>query len=169
MYPRLQPALCPHVAAITTRGATHPMPERCAWAEGSPLSLDYHDREWGVPQRDDRHLFELLILQGAQAGLSWETSCASAPPTAPPSTPSTRRPSPLRHAEDHGADGRRGHRPQPAQDRGGHPERVRLPRRARRARHFLHLYLELRRWRPPPAYLAHPPPKCPPPARHPTP
>ncbi|HEX6121743.1 MAG TPA: DNA-3-methyladenine glycosylase I [Ktedonobacterales bacterium] len=49
------------------------MPERCAWAAGSPLALDYHDREWGVPLRDDRRLFELIVLEGAQAGLSWET------------------------------------------------------------------------------------------------
>ena len=46
---------------------------RCAWAESDPLLLDYHDREWGVPVRDDRRLFEFLILEGAQAGLSWLT------------------------------------------------------------------------------------------------
>ena len=45
---------------------------RCAWAAG-PLNVDYHDREWGVPQHDDRVLFEFLILEGAQAGVSWET------------------------------------------------------------------------------------------------
>ncbi len=46
---------------------------RCAWANGSPLYLDYHDKEWGAPVHDDRTLFEFLILEGAQAGLSWET------------------------------------------------------------------------------------------------
>jgi DNA-3-methyladenine glycosylase I len=47
---------------------------RCGWAIGSdPLYLAYHDEEWGVPSRDDRHLFELLVLEGAQAGLSWST------------------------------------------------------------------------------------------------
>jgi DNA-3-methyladenine glycosylase I len=47
---------------------------RCAWAaRAGPLDRAYHDREWGVPSRDDRHLFELLILEGAQAGLSWST------------------------------------------------------------------------------------------------
>jgi DNA-3-methyladenine glycosylase I len=47
---------------------------RCAWAAGAdPLSRAYHDREWGVPVRDDRRLFELLVLEGAQAGLSWAT------------------------------------------------------------------------------------------------
>ncbi|MBP7227506.1 MAG: DNA-3-methyladenine glycosylase I [Longilinea sp.] len=45
---------------------------RCTWAL-SPLSIAYHDQEWGVPQHDDRILFEFLILEGAQAGLSWET------------------------------------------------------------------------------------------------
>lgn len=45
---------------------------RCSWAKTS-LSIAYHDREWGVPVHDDRTLFEFLILEGAQAGLSWET------------------------------------------------------------------------------------------------
>ena len=45
---------------------------RCAWAR-TPLSVEYHDREWGVPVHDDRTLFEFLTLEGAQAGLSWET------------------------------------------------------------------------------------------------
>jgi DNA-3-methyladenine glycosylase I len=50
-----------------------PIP-RCAWAGGpDPLYLAYHDTEWGVPVRDERHLFELLVLEGAQAGLSWST------------------------------------------------------------------------------------------------
>jgi DNA-3-methyladenine glycosylase I len=47
--------------------------ERCPWCEGFDLYREYHDREWGVPLRDDRALFELLILEGAQAGLSWAT------------------------------------------------------------------------------------------------
>jgi len=47
---------------------------RCAWVpEGEPLYDAYHDEEWGVPSRDPRHLFELLVLEGAQAGLSWST------------------------------------------------------------------------------------------------
>jgi DNA-3-methyladenine glycosylase I len=47
---------------------------RCAWADGpDPEYRAYHDTEWGVPVRDERHLFELLILEGAQAGLSWST------------------------------------------------------------------------------------------------
>lgn len=47
--------------------------ERCPWAESSQAMRDYHDREWGVPSHDDRHLFEMLTLEGAQAGLSWAT------------------------------------------------------------------------------------------------
>ncbi len=46
---------------------------RCGWATGDPLYLAYHDEEWGVPVHDDRRLFEMLILEGAQAGLSWLT------------------------------------------------------------------------------------------------
>jgi len=46
---------------------------RCSWANHSPLYQQYHDDEWGVPLHDDNVLFEFLILEGAQAGLSWET------------------------------------------------------------------------------------------------
>ena len=48
------------------------MTNRCFWAK-TPLSIEYHDEEWGVPLHDDNRLFEFLILEGAQAGLSWET------------------------------------------------------------------------------------------------
>jgi DNA-3-methyladenine glycosylase I len=47
--------------------------KRCSWAGEDPLMVAYHDCEWGVPLHDDRALFELLILEGAQAGLSWST------------------------------------------------------------------------------------------------
>jgi DNA-3-methyladenine glycosylase I len=46
---------------------------RCPWAGDDPLYRRYHDEEWGVPSHDDQHLFEMLILEGAQAGLSWIT------------------------------------------------------------------------------------------------
>jgi len=46
---------------------------RCAWAGSDPLYIAYHDEEWGVPLHDDQRLFEMLILEGAQAGLSWIT------------------------------------------------------------------------------------------------
>ncbi|KKJ76048.1 DNA-3-methyladenine glycosylase [Kiloniella litopenaei] len=46
---------------------------RCGWVSDEPLYLDYHDEEWGVPVTDDKELFEMLILEGAQAGLSWIT------------------------------------------------------------------------------------------------
>ncbi len=51
---------------------------RCAWARDA-LSIQYHDREWGVPLHDDRALFEFLILEGAQAGLSWSTILSKRP------------------------------------------------------------------------------------------
>jgi DNA-3-methyladenine glycosylase I len=47
--------------------------ERCSWCLGSELEIDYHDKEWGQPLHDDQQLFEFLILEGAQAGLSWVT------------------------------------------------------------------------------------------------
>lgn len=47
------------------------LPRRCHWAQTEPM-IAYHDREWGVPVHDDRTLFEMLCLEGAQAGLSWE-------------------------------------------------------------------------------------------------
>ncbi|HEX4871406.1 MAG TPA: DNA-3-methyladenine glycosylase I [Nevskiaceae bacterium] len=46
---------------------------RCPWCESSDLYRRYHDEEWGRPSRDERHLFEMLLLEGAQAGLSWST------------------------------------------------------------------------------------------------
>jgi DNA-3-methyladenine glycosylase I len=50
------------------------MPTRCTWVPaGDALYAAYHDEEWGMPSRDDRHLYEMLVLEGAQAGLSWST------------------------------------------------------------------------------------------------
>src|SRR5438128_173483 len=54
------------VPPCTTAG-----PTRCTWEPWRELMLRYHDTEWGVPSHDDRHLFEMLLLEGAQAGLSW--------------------------------------------------------------------------------------------------
>ena len=48
-------------------------PHRCPWAGSDPLYQRYHDTEWGIPAHDDRHLFEMLVLEGAQAGLAWIT------------------------------------------------------------------------------------------------
>src|SRR5579863_9408474 len=56
----------------TPKPTDPPSPVRCAWAR-TPLGVRYHDEEWGVPAHDDRTLFEFLVLEGAQAGLSWET------------------------------------------------------------------------------------------------
>src|SRR5574342_1365765 len=47
--------------------------KRCEWCGTEPLYVSYHDKEWGIPVRDDRRLFEMLCLEGAQAGLSWST------------------------------------------------------------------------------------------------
>jgi DNA-3-methyladenine glycosylase I len=58
------------IRAGTTTG------DRCPWARTPGPEQDYHDAEWGVPSRDDRYLFELLVLEGAQAGLSWSTVLA---------------------------------------------------------------------------------------------
>jgi DNA-3-methyladenine glycosylase I len=49
------------------------MTKRCGWCGEDPLYIHYHDTEWGVPSRDDAHLFEMLVLEGAQAGLAWIT------------------------------------------------------------------------------------------------
>lgn len=51
----------------------HMEKKRCPWSEKDQLYMDYHDKEWGTPSHDDRHLFEMLNLEGAQAGLSWYT------------------------------------------------------------------------------------------------
>jgi DNA-3-methyladenine glycosylase I len=59
-------------AALITPATRYSVPKRCAWARDE-LSIVYHDTEWGVPLHDDRGIFELLILEGAQAGLSWIT------------------------------------------------------------------------------------------------
>ncbi len=49
------------------------VPKRCGWARNDPMLTEYHDKEWGVPMHNDRKLFEFLVLEGAQAGLSWLT------------------------------------------------------------------------------------------------
>jgi DNA-3-methyladenine glycosylase I len=62
------------VGKLVARPPGAPIRRRCGWAEGGDaLYAQYHDEEWGRPSRDDRHLFEMLVLEGAQAGLSWIT------------------------------------------------------------------------------------------------
>jgi len=58
---------------VTRRVAAPAPPVRCPWCGEDPLYVAYHDSEWGVPSHDERHLFEMLLLEGAQAGLSWST------------------------------------------------------------------------------------------------
>jgi DNA-3-methyladenine glycosylase I len=64
------------IKPISNKSPIH-LPEsqknRCSWSKGNELMMKYHDQEWGVAIHDDHLLFELLILEGAQAGLSWQT------------------------------------------------------------------------------------------------
>jgi DNA-3-methyladenine glycosylase I len=62
----------PLILPVATMSKQSPALVRCSWARNE-LSIHYHDEEWGVPVHDDRKLFEFLILEGAQAGLSWDT------------------------------------------------------------------------------------------------
>jgi DNA-3-methyladenine glycosylase I len=64
---------CRPIPASLRALATPEQKPRCAWAGTDPLMIRYHDEEWGVPAHDDRRLFEMLVLEGAQAGLSWST------------------------------------------------------------------------------------------------
>lgn len=64
---------------------------RCRWAEGNALMRAYHDEEWGVPHHDPRMLWEMLMLEGFQAGLSWQTILNKREGSAPPSPGSIRR------------------------------------------------------------------------------
>jgi DNA-3-methyladenine glycosylase I len=59
--------------ALFSIGLENDMKRRCEWSGSDSLYIAYHDKEWGVPVHDDRHLFEMLLLEGAQAGLSWLT------------------------------------------------------------------------------------------------
>ena len=67
------PRPTPRARAVPARPAAVRTKRRCQWATQNPLQARYHDTEWGVPSRDDRHLFEMLVLEGTQAGLSWDT------------------------------------------------------------------------------------------------
>jgi len=58
---------------MNTGTQPQPQPTRCGWCLGSDLYMNYHDKEWGVPCRDDAKLFEFIVLESAQAGLSWIT------------------------------------------------------------------------------------------------
>jgi DNA-3-methyladenine glycosylase I len=58
---------------MKSRDAANTEPARCGWCGSDPLYIAYHDNEWGVPSHDEAHLFEMLILEGLQAGLSWLT------------------------------------------------------------------------------------------------
>ena len=120
---------------------------RCPWPKEDPLYVAYHDEEWGVPERDDRALFEKLLLDGFQAGLSWITILRK--------RDNFRRAfdgfepakiAALRQAQDQCADGRRRHRAQPRQDR-RRQSRRRAPistswKRARASRRLLWQFVD---------------------------
>jgi DNA-3-methyladenine glycosylase I len=74
---RLPPGVseCSTYSMASRATSRSPEPKRCAWARNA-LAIAYHDKEWGVPVKNDRKLFEFLILEGAQAGLSWDTILA---------------------------------------------------------------------------------------------
>ncbi len=92
-----RPAICNHPSRAPKILATMSEPDatfrRCRWATREP-SLSYHDIEWGVPVHDDRTWFEFITLEGAQAGLSWETVLKSATATAKSSPILIRKKSP---------------------------------------------------------------------------
>ena len=71
-----RPILVYHFPTFAMEYAVSKTLQRCTWASRTPLETLYHDHEWGVPQHDDRVLFEFLVLEGAQAGLSWSTILA---------------------------------------------------------------------------------------------
>jgi DNA-3-methyladenine glycosylase I len=68
--PRRRDEVWGRVGGMPVDASTLP---RCQWATSDPLYIRYHDEEWGVPSHEDRHLFEMILLEGAQAGLSWIT------------------------------------------------------------------------------------------------
>ncbi len=68
--------------------------QRCGWVSQDPLYIAYHDTEWGVPETDGKNLFEMICLEGQQAGLSWITVLKNGKTTAAPSTSSIRSLSP---------------------------------------------------------------------------
>lgn len=70
---RLESRPRPELEPAEPERGPEPVGRRCPWAESSDLMRAYHDEEWGTPSTDDRHLFEMLVLEGAQAGLSWST------------------------------------------------------------------------------------------------
>lgn len=64
--------------------------QRCGWVSQDQLYIDYHDKEWGVPEKDGKNLFEMICLEGQQAGLSWITVLKNGKITVTPSIISTR-------------------------------------------------------------------------------
>ena len=130
---------------MTRKRATQPY--RCPWAKGDEY-VQYHDREWGVPVHDDRLLFEFLILEGAQAGLSWATILKKRDnyrkvfdqfePARVARYGKKKQASLL---------GNTGIRSEPTQNRFSHQQRKGISCRAGRVRQVRRLHLEFCRWR----------------------
>ncbi len=128
------------------RHERRPAPERCDWAGTDPTMVAYHDTEWGVPVHDDPTHFEFLVLEGAQAGLSWATILKRRRGLPQGLRRLRRRQGGALHAGPGGeAAGRPGHHPQPGQGRGDGAQRPRLPRGAGGVRLLRRLHLGLRR------------------------
>ena len=121
-------------------------PKRCDWAGSDPEMVAYHDTEWGVPVHDDPTHFEFLVLEGAQAGLSWSTILKRRDGLPQGLRRLRRRQGGALHAGPGGeAAGRPGHHPQPGQGRVDGAQRPRLPGRAGGVRLVRRLHLGLRR------------------------
>ena len=123
--------------------------ERCPWCGNDPLYVAYHDTEWGVPCHDERTLFEFLILEGAQAGLSWITILRKRENyrrAFDDFDPAKHRP--LWRAGRGATARRRRHRPQPAQDRRHHRQRPRHAGTLRTGRQPGPAAVAFRRWAP---------------------
>ena len=109
-----------------------------------PLYVRYHDEEWGVPLHDDRRLFEMLILEGAQAGLSWITILRKRPAYRKAFDRfDARKIAKYDARKEARAPRRRRHRPQPPEDRRGGRERARVSGRAEGVRQLRHVHLAI--------------------------
>ena len=109
---------------------------RCRWATREP-NISYHDEEWGVPVHDDRTWFEFITLEGAQAGLSWETILKKRERYRKVfSNFDPEKSRPLRREEKEIADGRSRHHPQSPENRFHDHQRASLPQNPKRIRHF---------------------------------
>ena len=136
-------------ATVTDRRYSKRMKTRCAWCLSDPLYIRYHDEEWGVPRHDDRRLFEMLILEGAQAGLSWLTILKRRDGYRKAFDRfDAAQDRPLRREEDCRVGEGCGNYPASGQDRSGDRQRPRLSRRTEGRGKFRPLHLVIRAEKP---------------------